>query len=578
MKIIGISCFYHDAAAALVIDGVLIAASSEERFTRKKHDSELPVQAVQFCLGQADCSIRDIDYIVFYDKPLTKFDRILTGQMATPFVSYKLFLAAIPIWLRRKLWVDHIFHKELGFEGETLFIPHHLSHAAGSYFSSPFDKAAILTIDGVGEWATASYGIAHGNEIEILAQMNYPHSVGLFYSAFTQYLGFRVNSAEYKLMGLAAYGQPHYVDLLKQEVIRIHHDGSIHLNLKMFEFHKGLTMIGRSLEQLFGRPGRDEAGPLKPFHHDLAASVQAITEEIVLKMARHVHKTTGQKNLCLSGGVALNCQANGKLLKEKLFDNIYVQPAAGDAGGAVGAALYVWHKLTGTPKRDQKFFGLGPAYTQDEIGRFLSANEIPRTEASPMTIAATIASEIEKGKIVAIFQGGAEFGPRALGFRSILADPRDISMKRRINEAVKYRESFRPFAPAVLAERASEFFDCESDSPYMLFNFQVRGDKQGMIPAVTHIDNSARIQTVRPQDNLFFHNLLTEFYQLTNVPVLLNTSFNLRGWPIVNSPKEAFQTFSSGGIDILVIENYVVYKDQLSRELLDRFAVKQISD
>lgn len=578
MKIIGISCFYHDAAAALVVDGDLIAAVSEERFTRKKHDPELPIMAVEYCLDRANCSIEDIDHIVFYDKPLTKFDRILTGCMATPFISCKPFLSAIPLWLRRKLWVDHLFHKELGFEGDTLFMPHHLSHAAGSYFCSPFDNAAILTIDGVGEWATASLGVARENEIEIIAQMNYPHSVGLFYSAFTHYLGFRVNSAEYKLMGLASYGQPQYTDLLKQQVIRIHDDGSIHLNLKMFEFHKGMTMTGRSLERLFGQPRRNENNPLEAFHHDLAASVQAITEEIVLKMARHARQITGQSNLCLSGGVALNCQANGKLLKENLFENIYIQPAAGDAGGAVGAALYAWHKLTGAQKKDQKFFGLGPSSTQEEVSRFLSANEIPRTEANPSTIAATVASELEKGKIVAIFRGAAEFGPRALGFRSILADPRDNSMKQRINEAVKYRESFRPFAPAVLAEKALEFFDCDSDSPYMLFNFRVHENKRNMIPAVTHVDNSARVQTVRPQDNRFFHNLLTEFYQLTNIPVLLNTSFNLRGWPIVNSPGQAFQTFSSGGIDILVIENYVIYKAQLSRELLDRFTVKRISD
>ena len=578
MNIIGISCFYHDSAAALVTDGDLIAAVSEERFTRKKHDPELPVNAVQFCLERAGCTIDEIDFITFYDKPLTKFDRILTGYMATPFLSWKPFMAAIPLWLRRKLWVDHLFHKELGFEGDTLYLPHHLSHAAGSYFSSPFDEAAILTIDGVGEWATASYGVAQGNKIEILEEMKYPHSVGLFYSAFTHFLGFRVNSAEYKLMGLAAYGQPLFVDLLKQNVITIHDDGSIFLNLKMFEFHKGLAMTGESLEQLFGQSRRDENAPLESFHHDLAASVQVITEEIVLKMARHVREKTGKSKLCMAGGVALNCQANGKLLNEKIFDEIFVQPAAGDAGGAVGAALYAWHEITGTKKRKQKFFGLGPSYTSDQIGRFLKKNRIPHTEETPASIAATIAAQIEKGKIVAVFQGAEEFGPRALGFRSILADPRDQSMKTRINAAVKYREMFRPFAPVVLAEKARDFFECETDSPYMLFNFKVHEDKRSMIPAVTHVDNTSRIQTVRPEDNKFLYELLTEFYHLTNVPVFLNTSFNLRGWPIVSRPEQALQTFSSGGIDILVLENYVIYKDQVSIELLDQWTTKKTND
>jgi carbamoyltransferase len=473
MKILGVSCFYHDSAAALVVDGTLVAAAGEERFTRIKHDAELPANAVAFCLNRAGLRINDLDYIAFYDKPLTKFERIITGYMATPFRSYRAFLMAIPAWLRRKLWTDHVIHKELGYDGEILFLPHHLSHAAGTFFSSPFDRAAILTIDGVGEWANASYGIGHNNSVKLLAEMHYPHSVGLLYSAFTYYLGFRVNSAEYKVMGLAPYGKPRFASLIEEKLLKIHDDGSIHLNLDYFTFHYGLTMTGSKLEKLFGRPRRTPESELEPFHEDVAASIQAVTEKVVLKMAYHVKAQTGMDKLCMAGGVALNCKANGILLKERIFDDVYVQPASGDAGGAVGAALYTHYNLTGEPKKQQPFFSIGPYYTDHEIKTFLDTNRVAYMEDGLDAQLVKLAESIAEGKIAAIFQGAMEFGPRALGFRSIIADARDNKMKEKINAAVKYREPFRPFAPIVLAEDSSEYFDCNGDSPYMLFNFTV---------------------------------------------------------------------------------------------------------
>ncbi len=578
MNILGISCFYHDAAAALVMDGELRAAASEERFSRLKHDPELPRHAVEFCLRRGGIDINALDYIVFYDKPLTKFERIITGYMATPFRSYRAFLQAAPIWMRRKLWVEHVIHKELGYEGEVLFLPHHLSHAAGTFFSSPFERAAVLTIDGVGEWANASYGLGENNHVTLLAEMPYPHSVGLLYSAFTYYLGFRVNSAEYKVMGLAPYGTPRFALLIEEKLVKIHDDGSIHLNLDYFTFHYGLTMTGRKFEQLFGRPRRNPESQLESFHEDIAASIQAVTEKIVLKMAQHVKEVTGEKNLCLAGGVALNCKANGLLLKERLFEHIYVQPAAGDAGGAVGAALYVHYALSGEKKRQQPFFGIGPRYTPSEVKAFLDRHGIPASSSSREEHVRRLAEEISQGKIVALFQGAMEFGPRALGFRSIVADARDVHMKEKINAAVKYREPFRPFAPAVLAEEAADYFDIDGDSPYMLFNFEVRPDKREVIPAVTHVDNSSRIQTVTAEDNPFFYELLQEFKRLAGVPVVLNTSFNLRGHPIVNTPEEAFATFCSGGIDFLYLEGYLIDKKELTDEVRSKFTLEKAID
>ncbi len=577
MKILGISCFYHDSAAAIVIDGNLLAASNEERFSRKKHDPEVPVGAVNYCLDRAGIEINDLDYIAFYDKPFLKFDRILTGYMATPFISYCPFLQAIPLWLRKKIWTEYIIGKELDYNGEMLFLPHHLSHAAGTFYSSPFDKAAILTIDGVGEWANASFGIGNNNSVKLLGEMHYPHSVGLLYSAITYYLGFRVNSAEYKIMGLAPYGKPKYVDLIEDNLVTIHDDGSIHLNMKYFNFHYGMTMTGKKMEDLFGQPRRTPETELASFHNDIAASIQKVTEKIVLRMAHHVKKETGMDNLCMAGGVALNCTANGHLLREKLFKNIYIQPASGDAGGAVGAALYAHHKTTGDKKKNQGFFDLGPVYSDDEIYKFLKTYNIPYIkEDNPAKL---IAREVADGKIVGIYQGAAEYGPRALGFRSILADPRDNQMKEKINAAVKYREKFRPFAPAVMIEHAQVYFECDGDEyPFMLFNFMVHEDKRDIIPAVTHIDNSSRIQTVSKKDNSVFHDILDEFKNLTGVALVLNTSFNLRGHPIVNTPEDAFATFCSGGIDILLLGGYIVDKNAITEELNNKFRFEKADD
>ncbi|MDH3889831.1 MAG: carbamoyltransferase [candidate division Zixibacteria bacterium] len=578
MRILGISCFYHDSAAALVIDGKLVAAVAEERISRIKHDQELPVQAVTFCLEKTGLKINDLDYIVFYDKPLTKFDRILTGYMAMPGRSYRAFLKAMPVWLRRKLWTDMVIHKDLGFDGEILYTSHHLSHAAGAFFSSPFERSAILTVDGVGEWANASYGIGENNRVRLLAEMHYPHSVGLLYSAITYYLGFQVNSAEYKVMGLAPYGRPRFAEVIENELVTIHDDGSIHLNMDYFAFHYGSTMTGRKLEALFGQPRRTPESALAPFHNDVAASIQAVLEKIVLRMARHVRKETGCEHLCMSGGVALNCKANGLLLKERIFDKIYVQPASGDSGGAIGAALYAHYKISGDDKQPQREFGIGPEFTDDEIGDFLNKNDIPFLDLELKARQERLAECIANGHIVAIYQGAMEFGPRALGFRSILADPRDDLMKEKINAAVKYREKFRPFAPVVLEEYASEYFECHEPSPYMLFNFQVEQSKQAVIPAVTHVDGSSRIQTVSRDDNPMYYDIIEAFRKITGLPVLLNTSFNLRGHPIVHTPEQAFATFCSGGIDFLLMGRYLLDKRQLPTETVDRFVFEKSAD
>ena len=573
MKILGLSCFYHDAAAALVDDGILKAAVSEERFTRIKHDPELPKNAVEFCLKKAGVEINDLDYVVFYDKPFTKFERILMGYMATPLRSYKSFLLAAPVWLGRKLWISQIVEKELGYKKVTLFLSHHLSHAAGAFFGSPFEKAAILTIDGVGEWATAACGTGNNNRVELQYEMHYPHSVGLLYSAFTYYLGFQVNSAEYKVMGLAPYGKPEYQELIENKIVRICDDGSIFLNLDYVTFHHARTMTGKKLEKLFGRPRRTPQSPIEAFHENVAASIQAVTETIVLKIAAHVRLVTKQKNLCFSGGVALNSAANGKLIKQGIFDEIYVQPAAGDAGGAVGAALFAHYRLSGDRKKPQPFFGIGPGYQENEIKDFLEQNSIPYRDVGLDAQLRFIAQKIADGNVAAIFQGALEFGPRALGFRSIIADPRDNRMKEKINAAVKYREPFRPFAPAVLKEKAAEYFDCPGEAPYMIVNYAVRADKRRIIPAVTHVDNSARIQTVAREDNPIFYQLIAEFEKLTGLPVLLNTSFNLRGYPIVNTPRDALETFCTGGIDHLLLERFLIAKKDLTDDIIVRFTL-----
>ncbi len=571
MNIIGISCFYHDAAACLVKDGTLVAACSEERFTRKKQDPELPKNAVAYCLERAKLRMEDIDYIVFYDKPFTKFDRILTGYMATPFLSYKAFIKALPVWLSRKIWTDSVIAKELEYDGEILFLSHHLSHAAGTYFSSPYDNAAILTIDGVGEWATASYGVGEKNKVKLLKEMHYPHSVGLLYSAFTYYLGFQVNSAEYKVMGLAPYGKPIYADRIEEKIVKIHDDGSIHLDLDYFNFHYGLTMTNEKFANVFDHPRRSEESETDEFAENIAASIQAVTEKIVLKMATHVREVTNKDKLCMSGGVALNCKANGLLLRQNIFEDIYVQPSAGDAGASVGAAMYAYHTLTDAPKKQQPFWGIGPTHSADDCKTFLDYNAIPHIEKKQKEAAQIIAQKIADGNIVAIYHGAMEFGPRALGFRSILADPRNNNMKEKINAAVKYREPFRPFAPVVIKEDVQEYFDCKKASPYMLFNFYVHENKRNIIPAVTHVDGSSRIQTVDKNDNPYLYDILQSFKELTGVSVLLNTSFNLRGHAIVNTPEDAFATFCSGGIDNLLLECYILDKKNMPKEIVEHF-------
>lgn len=574
MKILGISCFYHDAAAALVIDGRLEAAALEERFTGIKHDADLPRHAIDFCLSKASLNITDLDFIVFYDKPFTKFDRILAGYIQTVPRSYLAFRKAVPVWLREKLWLPQILRKELGFNGKVLFTEHHLSHAAGAYYCSPFDHAAILTIDGVGEWATASIGKGLGNKIEITKTMNYPHSVGLLYSAFTYFLGFEVNSAEYKVMGLAPYGKPKYADMIKDELVRIYEDGSIHLNMKYFKYHYGLAMTGRRFEKLFDRPRRNPDSELTDSDRDIAASIQNVTEEIIFNMARHTQKLTGENRLCLSGGVALNCAAAGKLLQSGMYDDIYIQPASSDSGGAVGAALYAHYSLTDESKSGgQPYFTLGPSYTASEIEDFLMSIKAPYKTVDENELPGLIAQNLTEGKIVAVFNGPMEFGPRALGFRSILADPRKAEMKERINKAVKFREPFRPFAPVVTEEKAADYFIGVRKSPYMLFNFEVKPERRDRIQAITHIDGTARIQTVNRDENKMLFDILMQFEKLTGTAALLNTSFNLRGHPIVLSPKEAFRTFISSGIDILVLGHHILDKKDFATGQFDNFKI-----
>ena len=574
MNILGLSCFYHDAAAAIVKDGRLTAAAQEERFTGIKHDADLPSQAAVFCLEKAKLSMDDIDYVVFYDKPFTKFDRILASYLKTVPLSYPVFRKAIPVWLREKLWLPQIIGKKLGYSGKILFLEHHLSHAAGAYYSSPFDRAAILTVDGVGEWATASTGKGAGSKIELSRVMNYPHSVGLLYSAFTYFLGFQVNSAEYKVMGLAPYGEPKYADMIRDNIVRIFNDGSIHLNLKYFKYHYGLEMTGKKFERLFGRPKRHPESELTDSDRDIAASIQKVTEEIIFKMADHTKKITGESRLCLSGGVALNCAAAGKLLQSGMYDDIYIQPASSDSGCAAGAALYVWHSFNTVAKvQNQPYFDLGASYNAEEVRDFLRQIDAPFRTLNPEELPDYAAGQIAGGKIVALFQGAMEFGPRALGFRSILADPRANDMKERINRAVKFREPFRPFAPAVIEEKTVEYFEGSRKSPYMLFNFDVRPEKREIIPAVTHYDGTARIQTVSREDNRILYEILSRFEQRTGVAVLLNTSFNLRGHPIVRTPRDAFATFISSGIDILIMENVVLDKSNLNTEMFRAFKI-----
>ncbi len=592
MDILGISAYYHDSAACLVRDGEIIAAAQEERFSRKKHDHRFPSNAVSYCLREGGIERSQLDYVAYYDKPIQTFERLLETYLDFAPSGIRSFLQAMPLWLREKLWMrDHIA-KECGDSGNVLFTEHHESHAASAFFPSPFDSAAILTIDGVGEWATTTYGYGEGNQIHLQAELHFPHSLGLLYSAFTYYTGFKVNSGEYKIMGLAPYGEPRYAQKILDELIDLREDGSIRLNMKYFNYCQGLTMTNSRFDQLFGGPPRKPESQVSQREMDLARSVQEVTELAMLRMAKHVHKETGRKNLCLAGGVALNCVGNGRLLHEGPFENIWIQPAAGDAGGALGAALSAWYQYLDNPRRAQQVCGgridgmkasyLGPSFSTAEIQEFLDAMGARYQRLSRQELIATTAGDLASEKVVGWFQGRMEFGPRALGARSILGDPRSTKMQSMMNLKIKYRESFRPFAPSVLRERVSDYFEMSCDSPYMLlvapvqeeirvpmteeqkdlFGIEQLNIPRSSVPAITHVDYSARVQTVRPEENGIYYELIAEFGRLTGCPLVVNTSFNVRGEPIVCTPEDAFRCFMRTEMDVLVLEDFLLRKDE----------------
>lgn len=563
MYILGISAYYHDSAAALLKNGEVIAAAQEERFTRKRHDHDFPINATKYCLKEAGIDIDKVDYISFYDKPFIKFERIMYTYLATFPRSFPSFIKAIPMWLHQKLWIPHNIRKQLNYGGKVLFTEHHQSHAASAFLVSPHDEAAILTLDGVGEWATAAIGHGEGNNIRIIQEINFPHSLGLLYSAFTYFLGFKVNSAEYKVMGLAPYGKPEYVDLIKENLIAVNEDGSFRMNMKYFAFDYGLTMTNKNMEKLFGIKVRKSESPLEQIHKDIAASVQKVTEEIVLKMCHKAYDLTKSKNLCMAGGVALNCVANGRVIKETPFENVYIQPAAGDAGGAMGTAAFVYHCLLKKERNTPlKHAYLGPEFSNEEIETYLNKYDIKHKNLSDPELVRETAKLIDGQKVVGWFQGRMEFGPRSLGARSILADARNPENKDVVNMKIKFRESFRPFAPAILEEKVSEYFELDRESPYMLLVAQVRKEKR-TIPSVTHVDGSARIQTVSKKTNPLFHDLLAAFDKLTGCPVIINTSFNVRGEPIVCTPEEAYVCFMRTNMDFLVMGNYLLDKKDM---------------
>jgi carbamoyltransferase len=563
MTILGISCHYHDAAAAILRDGTLIAAAQEERFTRKRHDPDFPIHAIQFCLQHAGILINDIDYIGFYDKPLTKFDRILQTYFATWPRSYPSFLKAMPVWIKEKMWIPQEIKEQLNYNGEILFCEHHMSHAASAFLVSPFEEAAILTMDGVGEWDTTTYGVGRKNDIQLTKSIEFPHSLGLMYSAFTYYLGFKVNSAEYKVMGLAPYGKPVYYDLIMKHLIDVKDDGSFKLNMKYFIYDRALTMTGKNFEHLFGQPARHPESTLNQFHKDVAASLQKVTDEVVVKMATHVYNETQLQNLCMAGGVALNCVANSKILQQTPFNNVFIQPAAGDAGGAIGAAFYIYNSLLGNTRKDVMTHAfLGPEYSDEEIVRYLDSIGAAHQQFDRGQLLQETARRIADQGVIGWFQGRMEFGPRALGARSIIADARNPENWKRVNLKIKFRESFRPFAPTVLEERTSEYFEFDTASPYMLFVAQVREDKR-MVPAITHVDGSARLQTIARDDHPLYYDLIKEFDRQTGCPVIINTSFNVRGEPIVCTPQDAFRCFMRTEMDYLVMGSFLLDKKQM---------------
>ncbi len=603
--ILGISAYYHDSAACLVRNGEIVAAAQEERFTRKKHDHRYPKNAVAYCLREAGIHSGEVSYVVFYDKPFQKFERLLETYLDYAPSGIRSFLQAMPLWLREKLWLREQIEKESQFDGVVLFTEHHESHAASAFFPSPFESAAILTIDGVGEWATSSYGHGKGNRVELMAETQFPHSLGLLYSAFTYYTGFKVNSGEYKVMGLAPYGEPRYTQQVLDELIDRREDGSFRLNMKCFNCCQGLTMTNAAFDRIFGGPPRKPESEVTQREMDLARSVQEVTEEAMLRMARHVHKETGERNLCLAGGVALNCVGNGRLLREGPFENLWIQPAAGDAGGALGAALSAWYQYLDKPREvsrvcrgridGMKGSYLGPEFSPTEIAEFLDSQGAKYRRVASGEMVRWAARQLAQEKVVGWFQGRMEFGPRALGARSILGDPRSQKMQSMMNLKIKFRESFRPFAPSVLREAVSDFFQMDVDSPYMLLVAPVQPDirrrmsadqdrlfgidklnvARSTIPAVTHVDYSARVQTVRPEENGLYYDLIAEFGKLTGCPVVVNTSFNVRGEPIVCTPEDAYKCFMRTEMDVLVIGDFVLEK-QDQGEFVEEVAWQEV--
>jgi len=586
MYILGISAFYHDSAACLVKDGEILSAVQEERFTRKKHDYNFPINAIRYCLDSAGIKGQDLDYIAFYDKPFIKFERLLETYLSYAPIGIRSFWKSIPVWIKQKLWIPDLIKRETGYQGKIIYPEHHESHAASAFFPSPFKRAAFLTMDGVGEWTTTSFGVGHDNKLEINSEIYFPHSLGLLYSAFTYYLGFKVNSGEYKVMGLAPYGEPKYVDIIMHELIDLKEDGSYKLNMEYFDYCVGLTMTNGKFARLFDGPPRKPESQLTQKEMDLARSIQVVTEEVMLRASRHIHKITGEKYLCVAGGVALNCVGNGRILREGPFEDIWIQPAAGDAGGALGAALLTWYqyldkeRVVNGNQDFQKGSFLGPSYTSDEIKEFLKNRNINYQELAYDEIPNIVADLIAQEKVVGWFQGRMEFGPRALGSRSIIGDARSPKMQSVMNLKIKFRESFRPFAPSVLNEYVSDYFEIDYPSPYMLLVAYVRPEKRrkmtkaeqrlwgidklnivrSEVPAITHVDYSARLQTVHEKTNPIYHKMIKAFHELTRCPLIVNTSFNVRGEPIVCSPLDAYTCFMRTEMDYLVMGNHILDK------------------
>ncbi|MFH1189812.1 MAG: carbamoyltransferase [Candidatus Omnitrophota bacterium] len=601
MYILGISCFYHDSAAALIKDGEITAACQEERFTRKRHDQSFPSNAARYCLREAGITIKDVGYVAFYDKPFIKFERILETYLAYAPSGLRSFIKAVPLWIKKKLWMKDLIREELEYEGPMIFPEHHESHAASAFFPSPYNEAAVLTMDGVGEWTTASFGTGEGNTLSLKSEIRFPHSLGLLYSAFTYYTGFKVNSGEYKVMGLAPYGKPAYKDLILNELMDLKDDGSFRLNMKYFNFCAGLTMTNDRFHKLFGGAPRARESRITSREMDLAASIQSVTEEVLLRTARHIHKVTGKRYLVLAGGVALNCVANGRIIRETPFKEIWVQPAAGNAGAALGAALFVWYQYLGNARKADdkndamKASLLGPHYSDEEIEKFLKENGVPHAKLTADGIIGKTADLLAEGKVIGWFEGRMEFGPRSLGARSIIGDARSPGMQEKMNLKIKFRESFRPFAPSVLEEKASEYFELDIKSPYMLVVAPVREAKRramtareealfgidklniarSEIPAVTHVDYSARVQTVSAESGPLYYGMIKKFYEKYGCPVIINTSFNVRGEPIVESPDDAYRCFMRTGMDYLAMGSFLLDKSLQKRTGEDKEWLKE---